>query len=507
MQKQRTLFQRFYLFLIGVLGCASAAVIVWQASHEAVPPLWLFLVVTVLVVVLDLGIVRLETSNPDSPVFVSTGAGIFIFSVVTLGAYGLLPVALGEIVARWITRRWRQPLGYYFNVCQSATSFLMMLAITPPLRSNPSFATPSPAVWLSLIGVLLVHPAFSLLFMSLLTSVGSRQPVREIFTSTYLPTAWVGVIPLSLGLLGALILPLAPLLALLVLLPFVLAYRALVSIAGWLDATKQLRDANEQLEQRVEERTQALKRAERNREREVGDAVHDLGHELRTIETAFLRSGTDDKERQLLFQPARDLLNDMLLASQLREDALELHPAVTDLSVLLADVMSQLYPVFQQADCVLHIDLPDADSVLAWCDGARISRVLKNIIHNALIYTLNYKAQAHVSIALTVSGTLVSCTVVDDGPGMTSADIAQLGERFVRLQSGAERPDGVGIGLSFCARLLALSNGSLSIESDGLGYGTAVTVTLPRVFEYQQHHNESSNATAIQLAALAGLGA
>ena len=67
--------------------------------------------------------------------------------------------------------------------------------------------------------------------------------------------------------------------------------------------------------------------------------------------------------------------------------------------------------------------------------------------------------------------------VADRGPGMLPQQIRDIGA-FKQFWNGAERPNGLGIGLVLVQALARLHSGEVLIESDQVA-GTRVTVMIP----------------------------
>ena len=81
--------------------------------------------------------------------------------------------------------------------------------------------------------------------------------------------------------------------------------------------------------------------------------------------------------------------------------------------------------------------------------------------------------------------------VADDGPGIPSADLKHLGERFFRGgDRGARGERGSGLGLAFAREVLELHGEELEIESE-VGQGSTFAFRLPLVEE-----NESDLTSA-----------
>lgn len=484
--KQRSWLQRAYLGLLVLLGLASVGAVASRVPAFPLPSPWLGGVVVVAFLLANLAVVRLETSTPDSPVFINTAPGPFIFSVLVLGPVGLPLLLLAEALGRWLRQQGRQPLGYIFNAVDTSTSYLIMLALSEPIHGALEHLHSASSVgWLLL--VLLAYPLHNVLYGSLLTAIGTGRPALVTARELYLPTAWVDWVPLSLGVLAAALFATTPALLLLVLVPFALTYQSLRAIARWLAASEELRSTNAALEQRVAERTHALSaandelaRIQRHREEEVTNAAHDINQVLRAaVQTIGLRAGSASLRQELvrLLTPAMDVLEDMKLAARLRNDSLALNPQPTNLVALVAEAAQHCRPRYELAGCALSVEVLDEVPPLL-CDGPRLRRVLLNLLDNALTHTCQ-REDGEVTLSLAVDGPQLVLAVSDNGGGLAPEHLARIGERFYRVAQGVERPEGSGIGLACSTKIVALSGGSLRIHSDGPGCGTTVTVTLP----------------------------
>ena len=69
--------------------------------------------------------------------------------------------------------------------------------------------------------------------------------------------------------------------------------------------------------------------------------------------------------------------------------------------------------------------------------------------------------------------------VSDDGPGIPTAQLDRVFERFYRVDTARSRKaGGTGLGLSIVKHLVAAHGGEVGIESE-LGTGTMVWFTIP----------------------------
>jgi signal transduction histidine kinase len=70
----------------------------------------------------------------------------------------------------------------------------------------------------------------------------------------------------------------------------------------------------------------------------------------------------------------------------------------------------------------------------------------------------------------------VEVTVSDTGTGIAPENLARVFDPFFTTK---EVGKGTGLGLAISQSIIEQHRGSIEVQSDGLGKGTAVTVSLP----------------------------
>jgi signal transduction histidine kinase len=125
---------------------------------------------------------------------------------------------------------------------------------------------------------------------------------------------------------------------------------------------------------------------------------------------------------------------------------------------------------------VVHIE-PRYPQLLGMWDEARLSRVLGNLLDNALKFSERDQVVV-VSLDEDDRGNAVLC-VRDEGVGIPPEDLPRIFERFFRGRNAFEQAGGTGRGLAVARQLVEQHGGSVSVESRP-GSGTLVTLRLPR---------------------------
>ena len=237
-----------------------------------------------------------------------------------------------------------------------------------------------------------------------------------------------------------------------------------------------------------------LERWMQARMEETEAAVHDLRHGVHDVLSALDIFKLDLFEASVapaIFQPGvrslgdaldgmSTLLDDMLDAAKLQNQALALSLAAVDLRALVELVARRFEVQCRMFGCTLAIAGADA-LPMAWCDARRMARVLYNVLHNAVKYSTvrDDGAPGAVTVKLAYEDEQVICRVADNGPGIAPEQLARLGRRFARVARGSLDVEGSGLGLNFCIGIMNLHGGSFEIASPGPGLGATAILRLP----------------------------
>jgi PAS domain S-box-containing protein len=242
-----------------------------------------------------------------------------------------------------------------------------------------------------------------------------------------------------------------------------------------------LKRFNEQLEERVLERTVALKDANRELESFTYTVSHDLRAPLRAIDgysTLLLTESSPritESDVRLLTQIRKNsrhmaqLIDDLLNFSQVGRK--ELNKIDLDPALLIRDVLDNLKDERKGRDVRImlgHLPHCDADPLL-------LSQVYFNILSNALKFT---RAKDPVLIeigALEREGKNVYY-VRDNGIGFDMRYRDKIFSPFQRLHSRGEF-EGTGVGLAIVHRIVTRHGGSIWAESEE-GKGATFYFTL-----------------------------
>lgn len=217
--------------------------------------------------------------------------------------------------------------------------------------------------------------------------------------------------------------------------------------------------------------------------------VHDLRSPLSTVSTAleFLESDVTDQldsDQQQTLAIAResvrftlDLVNAILDVHQLESGQIVLERLPIPLTHLVAEALRLQTPAATARDLTLLSDVPEALPP-AWADPNLMSRVLQNLVNNAIKFT---PAGGRVQVVAMVESSErphLIVTVRDTGPGIPPHIQSRLFQKFVSERPAQGGRRGSGLGLAFCKLVVEAHGGRIWAES-WPGRGTQFIFTVP----------------------------
>lgn len=167
------------------------------------------------------------------------------------------------------------------------------------------------------------------------------------------------------------------------------------------------------------------------------------------------------------------LVSALLDYHQLESGKVEIHEESFSPATLIRECVGGMQPQALEKGLLLESNINVADSMVCRYDAFRIKQIVNNLVGNAIKYTDEGKvtvSTAYMSGRLTIG-------VADTGCGMTPEEQQRVFNAFTRLP-GAQRREGVGLGLSIAREIVERLGGSINLVSRK-GEGSKFTVVIP----------------------------
>jgi len=250
---------------------------------------------------------------------------------------------------------------------------------------------------------------------------------------------------------------------------------------------EELRKLNEQLEEKIVERTlllaDALDRAYETNEMKSA-FVAMASHEFRTPLSAILSSAAiaerytevdqqEKREKHFLRIKSSvmhlvDILDDFLSLERLEQGKIRAEKLVFDLEEFMQGIVDEFSEILKKNQVIHHKYSGDAEVLLD-------KKILRNIMHNLLSNAIKY-SDAPIDLKVDVKRQQIRIQVRDRGIGIPAEEQNNIFNKFFRARNAAYI-QGTGLGLNIIKNYIDLLGGAIEFSSHE-GEGTVFTVTL-----------------------------
>lgn len=215
-----------------------------------------------------------------------------------------------------------------------------------------------------------------------------------------------------------------------------------------------------------------------------------ISHELRTPLNAMLgwtnilRSQKVDEETfqqglETIERSARSqvtLIEDLIDSAMISMGKMRIKPEKVNLESIIQSAIDVVLPAAEAKSISLQFEMEKLHDDLMG-DSSRLQQVIWNLLSNAVKFTPDGGV---VKVAVETVEKNVEITVSDSGQGISPELFPVIFDRFQQADlSRTKRFGGLGLGLSLVKQLVELHGGTVSVESEGEGFGASFTVSLP----------------------------
>jgi signal transduction histidine kinase len=226
-----------------------------------------------------------------------------------------------------------------------------------------------------------------------------------------------------------------------------------------------------------------LEQAEKLRRNMVADIAHELRTPLSNLQGYLeaIRDGVVEPDTDIIISLSEDaqilsrLVNDLQELSLAEAGELKLNRQREDITRLLNKAVSAVQAQATAKSISTSIDI--GEKILEVnIDSQRISQILGNLLDNALAHT---PEGGNITVSARERGKWVEIAIADTGEGIPEEDLANIFERFYRVDKSRTRATGgSGLGLTITKRLIEAHGGTINVESKP-GKGSCFTILLP----------------------------
>lgn len=169
-----------------------------------------------------------------------------------------------------------------------------------------------------------------------------------------------------------------------------------------------------------------------------------------------------------------DLMNEFFEIAKFNDTNLVLMKKNLNLKFLLQQLIDEFYPVTneQGKKIIIHCE----DNLTCLADPDKLSRVLNNVIKNAISYSFEH---TDIIIHVTCINEEISISIQNEGYTIPENKLNSIFEKFYRLDdSRGTHTGGAGLGLAIAKEIITLHGGNIRAESKD--NQTTFVITFPQ---------------------------
>lgn len=244
-----------------------------------------------------------------------------------------------------------------------------------------------------------------------------------------------------------------------------------------------IRDSFNTMAGRLEAAENEKRAIEKSRQR----LLTDISHDLKTPITSIMgyskllyeeqTSGDEDKERYLGYIYRKSiyltqLIEELFEIARLEDEGFQLNCQSGDMAEWLRQVVSEVYPEFEDKSMELQIDISEQPVILEF-DQRQMKRAVLNLLYNALKYNPD-NTKIRIELHREANGAVLR--ILDNGTGIQKELKDRIFEPFVCREEAED--NGTGLGLAITRKIIERHNGKIELSSED-NFVTVFQIYLP----------------------------
>lgn len=231
---------------------------------------------------------------------------------------------------------------------------------------------------------------------------------------------------------------------------------------------------------------QLKEQTEKMRKEWIANITHDLKTPLSPIkgyaeilyEADGQREGQCRRYAGIMLKNAaymESLIDDLKLTYQLDNGMLPVNCEERNIIRFLKELVIDILNTPEYENRTVHFE-STADTISFMFDQMLFTRAFRNLIINALVHG---EEKTEVTINVSVSETVLTILVADNGKGMKPEITEHLFDRYYRGTNTGQKAEGSGLGLAIAKGIIELHEGNISVSSVP-SIGTIFQIEFPR---------------------------
>jgi PAS domain S-box-containing protein len=247
--------------------------------------------------------------------------------------------------------------------------------------------------------------------------------------------------------------------------------------------SEELRILNENLEQKVKERTAEVEKLLRQKDDFINQLSHDLKNPLNPLTNLLPiveRREQDPKSKEILrvinrnVEYMKNLVTKTIQLARLSTPGTEFSFEELNLLDVINQVIEKNRHLFDENQ--VEVLNKVKGNLVVKADKLRLEELFDNLFANAVKYSLT---GCDITIDARKDKELITVSVKDTGIGMTEEHLSHIFDEFYKVDRSRHDLESSGLGLSICKRIVERHGGRIWAESPGLGRGSTFYFTIP----------------------------
>jgi len=252
-------------------------------------------------------------------------------------------------------------------------------------------------------------------------------------------------------------------------------------------AEEELKNINQNLSNRVQQKTKELRQAIKFKDEFLADITHELRTPLAIIRgnldllTRYNKSFKSSEETEIIEEEINHMaalisnLTSLCNINLIHDCAKK---KLVNIDDLVSTIKHEMTVIAKQKN--IKINTLIQKNLNVWIDSVKIKKVLTNLISNAVKYG---NENGYINLDFKAEDDALVITIEDNGIGIPEKDIPHIFNRLYRSEKSRSRDTGgSGIGLAIVKHNLDLHNGTIYVESK-INKGSKFTISIPKTVD------------------------